>query len=258
MSTPPIRSQAGPAPNMPTPEPRARSAEERSGERFADLFAARRERGAGRPGQARSGRPSDPSQVAEIFNEHGLLGRGITSATKPVPPVPSQPSDSDPHSSRTQPSASAENRRPSDPLLAAAATLSSAGADSNETVSVARQAFDRCPVPMRSGSQPVPPAAAHGARPPATRSCEPVRAGSPAPRPQQPRPAERQAGAAGIEVTVHAGAEGVSLVARTQKLSRLEQARLKTAIAVLLAHHGLSAQRIVLNGESGSPDLPGG
>jgi hypothetical protein len=66
---------------------------------------------------------------------------------------------------------------------------------------------------------------------------------------------ERRAAAstANSSLTVHSGGEGISLIARADRLSREEQLRLKSAIAALLARHGLVARRIVLNGQLQPP-----
>jgi hypothetical protein len=61
----------------------------------------------------------------------------------------------------------------------------------------------------------------------------------------------RQAGAINAQVSVQAAEQGISLVARVEKLTREQKMRLRAEIAGLLARHGYSAAEIRLNGETG-------
>lgn len=58
-------------------------------------------------------------------------------------------------------------------------------------------------------------------------------------------------GSAAAQVSVQAVEGGISLIARADKLSREERAKLRIEIGELLARHGLAAAEIMLNGEAG-------
>jgi hypothetical protein len=66
-------------------------------------------------------------------------------------------------------------------------------------------------------------------------------------RPQVGAPSDSNSTVA--QLLVEAAEHGLRLIARAEKLSREQRLRLRGEIEQLLAHHGLSAEEIRLNGE---------
>jgi hypothetical protein len=118
-------------------------------------------------------------------------------------------------------------------------------------VPAAQVAMRSVPVAPRFAALPAPPLALEGQASIAAKA-EPDAA-----RAQRSAPPQlkallqdylRERGSSNAQINVQAGEEGLSVVARLDKLSREERVRLRSGIVDLLARHGMAAAHIWLNG----------
>jgi hypothetical protein len=260
---------------MPGPAKPGQAGGLSEGEPFADMLAAmlNNGQGGGFLGARQSGSDetvaAPVSQLAEMFNEHGLFVGAVASGSLASAPAPATETDPSPGESGTGPDRPSGDRAPEDhvrhqlPPPAAEegfattpglpATSGSAGSGAH--FAAGGRAARPQPVSMMHGAEPVRTLAGPVRQPASFAPSEPAQGAAPAGARQQ-RAARlvqdflHAAGSTAAQVTLQAVEGEVSLSARIERLSREERSRLRAGIIELLGRHGFAAGEIRLNGEA--------
>jgi hypothetical protein len=209
-----------------------------SGPSFAEIVSAMQ-----MPPATPSPEPAAAAAAAEMFNEHGFLGRAAAwnpevagadappaarhAVENPIAPAPTAaaglPAIDAPGATAIEPSRIEPARRPgSQPVRVQVRLTPAQPALSSPPVAA---------VPQQAKLRPE----AHAA---STRTA----------RAEAPLPAERQPSLPNAALAVHVGPDGLQIVARAADLAERDRLRLRVAIASLLSRHGFSARSILLNG----------
>lgn len=268
MTLPPIN--ATPLPGHPAPRREPGGGRTAAGDAFAELLASLG--GTGDPASFLGQQPSLGSgaqgrgkDVAEMFNEHGLLHGTVPAIAAELAP------GADAAAKAEMAQISAERRRPLDrpPAPALAPVVPAPTNDAPAPAPGAEKAALAAPTgPARQQTIAAPgsPRAARSARAAPEALLQVAKPAPPVARdeaakvrdnPRQAGPARfgalleaqlRQRGAVNAQVLLQAAEQGVSVTVRSGKLSGDERAKLRAEIQELLAQHGISASEIRLNG----------
>lgn len=209
--------------------------------------------------------PAEPSrQVAEIFNENGLL-RGVTASGEGMAGAPLLGAEARPVAGANAAVRNAAIARGpvSAPVPAAIEPEARPTTPHAEAVGGAGAAARITGQPAAARVRPAPPvflglvprlSSPLGATEQKVFTAAP---GQDARAAQRSAPSRlkaalheylRQRGSSNAQVSIQAGEEGLAVVARLEKLSREERVRLRSGIVDLLGRHGISAAHIWLNG----------